>query len=126
MRTLLDKSIIMARKLHEPYLQNFNVYCFIYDKRRLISVGRNNMLAKSKKVFDLGRRFGVDQFINYPYRHAEISAISRLWGRTYITGRETLITVRLTKDFNTANAKPCKDCMAVITALGIKKLEWTE
>lgn len=126
MSKLLDKSIEIAKKLHSPHSQPFNIYAFIYDKNKLLSIGHNDMLNQSKKAYDLGNRFNVQQFKNWPYKHAELDAISRLWGRVRIGSRHTLVTVRLLKDFSVANARPCKDCMEVINGLGISKMEWTD
>lgn len=125
MRPLLSKSIEIARKLHNPHSQLFNVYAFIYEKKRLLSVGHNDMVKPDNKTLYLGKKFNVEQFKNYPYRHAELDAISKLWGKKIITGRETLIVVRLLKNYSIACGKPCDDCMKIINALGIERLEWT-
>lgn len=126
MRTLLDKSIEIACKLHNPHSQDFNIYAFLYDKNRLLAVGHNDMLRPNKKAYDLGKRFNVEQFKLWPYKHAELDVISKLWGKRMITGRETLIVVRLKKNYEIASAKPCKDCTTIIRALNITKVEWTK
>lgn len=126
MTKLLKRAIEISCKLHNPNLQNYNVYAFIFQKKRLISIGQNNMLVQSKKAFDLGRRFNVEQFKKWPYKHAELDAISKLWGRIFIDSRVTLITVRLLKNYSVGNAKPCQDCMSIINSLGIYRLEWTK
>lgn len=126
MKSLLSKSIEIACKLHNPHSQPFNVYAFIFDKKRLLSIGHNDMIKPDNKTLYLGKKFNVEQFKNYPYRHAELDAISRLWGKYQIGKQNILIVVRLLKDLSVANAKPCVDCMQIINAIGIEKLEWTE
>lgn len=126
MSPLLKKSIEIACKLHNPHSQDYNVYAFLYDKKRLISVGHNDMVRQSGKAYRFGKKFNIEQFKKYPFKHAELDAVSKLWGKKIITGHETLITVRLRKDYSVGNAKPCCDCMKIVDALGITRLEWTK
>lgn len=83
------------------------------------------MAVQTKKAKDIGDRFGIKKFQDYPYLHAEIDAISKLWGKYYIDGSETLVVVRLHKNGKLAIAKPCVHCMPVLEALNIKKIYWT-
>lgn len=126
MTKLLNKSIELAKSIHNPHLQEYNVYAFIYNKNRLLAIGHNDMLNDNNKALYFGNRFNIEQFKKFPKKHAEIDAISKLWGKRTIDGSETLITIRLKKDYSVGNAKPCNNCMVVIDALGITKLEWTK
>lgn len=92
-------------------------FCFVYDGNRLISIGQNSAepCAKGRKFQD---RFGV---YYYDSLHAEISAISKLWGKTYIDGRLRFVVIRLSTR-GLCNSKPCGQCQTVLDALGVSRV----
>lgn len=120
---LLDRSIHLARTL--TYASKFRVAAFLFDGNRLISVGQNNMQKTDPKVVRLARRFKIKKFQEFSYPHAEVDAIARAWGRYYITGRESLVVVRLSHRGLPMLAKPCDNCQVMIDALNITKVYWT-
>lgn len=120
---LLDKSISIAK--HLTFASKFRVAAFLYERNKLISVGQNNMESTDPKVLRLARRFNIDKFKRYNFPHAELDVISRVWGRYYITGRESLVVVRLSRKNEPMLAKPCSNCQRLIDALNITKVYWT-
>jgi deoxycytidylate deaminase len=98
---------------------------FIYRKNQLLAIGQNDMLSTNAKAFRFGEKFRIKKFIEYPMIHAEIDAISKLWGRHHMCDKDTMVVVRLDKNGNPRLAKPCTDCMNVINAIGFKKVYWT-
>lgn len=127
---ILDNSLKIAQQLFSSAVksgdsQEQNVYAFIYDKNRLISVGRNDMVKVNNKALKFGNRFGIEQFQKFPYVHAEVDAISKLWGKRHICGKEKLVIVRFTKRGQIGLAKPCESCKMLLNALSIDKIYWT-
>lgn len=126
MSKLLNRAIEYACKIHNPHGQDYNVYAFMFDKNRIISVGHNDMVKVNSKAYYFGKKFSIKQFQKFPFRHAELDAISKLWGKKIITGKETMVVVRLKKNFSVGLAKPCADCMSLLSALNINRIEWSK
>lgn len=122
---LLEKSIKLARELtfHE---QKFKVAAFIYSGNKLLSIGQNNQSVTNAKAHYFGRRFGVQKFVEYSFIHAEIDAISRLWGKYHISSKDRMIVVRLNKSDQPCMAKPCVNCQVILDSLGITKIDWSK
>jgi deoxycytidylate deaminase len=92
------------------------------------------MVNESSKALYFGKRFNLPHLVKYPFIHAEIDAVSKLWGKHRIEGDEKVVVVRLKKSGTSATArkilvpaiaKPCENCYNVLSALGIKKVWWT-
>lgn len=122
---LLERSLQIATTLSFPIENKTNVSCFIYKDSRLISIGQNNMSVPNSKAAYFAKRFNVKHWKNFPYLHAEISAIARLWGKHYIEGKEKMVIVRLTKS-GTGLAKPCDNCSQVLSALNLNQIYFTD
>lgn len=123
-KRLLERSIKLSQKLND-HKEIFACFAFVYNGNRLLSIGRNNTKKTDAKVSRFGVKFKIPKFINWPFRHAEIDAISRLWGRYYLSDKDTLIVVRLSKKNQPVLAKPCVNCQTVLNALNITKVYWT-
>ena len=127
---ILDNSLKIAKQLFYSAVksgdsQEQNIYAFIYDKNRLISVGKNDMVKVNNKALKFGNRFNIDQFQKFPYIHAEVDAISKLWGKRHICGKEKLVVVRFTKRGQIGVAKPCESCKLLLSALSLQRIWWT-
>lgn len=120
---IIEKSIKIAKSLQNE--QQFQVSAYLYSGRQLLAIGQNSMTVTSNKAFYFGNRFNVKKFKDYPYPHAEIDAISKLWGKYKITSKDKLVVVRLNKNGNPVLAKPCDNCKIILNALSIKKIFWT-
>ena len=88
-------------------------------------MGKNNMVVPCNKALIIGRQFGIDHFKEFPYIHAEMDAISRVYNQYDFSGKETLVIVRLNSKFELRMAKPCESCSEVIRAVGITKIWYT-
>lgn len=131
---ILNRSLDIARKLYSFTDKKPQVFCFVYSRTKLLSVGRNDMTTENPKAIYFGKRFGSKHTIKYPFIHAEIDAISKLWGRYHITGSEKLVIVRYRKEGSSgqlrksivpALSKPCSNCNNIISAIGFRKVWYT-
>lgn len=122
---ILNRSLEIAATLSFPVENKTNMSCFIYQDSRLISIGQNNMFVPNNKAAYFAKRFNITHWKSFPYLHAEISAISRLWGKYYIQGKEKMVVVRLTKS-GTGLAKPCENCLLVLSALNLCEIYYTD
>lgn len=123
---ILDNSLKIATQLFSSAIkQEQNVFAFMYSGNKLISIGQNNMEKVNAKAYAFGMRFNVDQFKRFPFVHAEVDAISRLWGKYYISGKEKLVVVRFGRGGNIGIAKPCNGCQAILSSLNLNKVFWT-
>lgn len=120
---ILDNSIKIALSLNgtEP----INIYSFLYRNNRLVSVGRNNMRKTDKKVYEIGRKFNIQKFMEFSYLHSEIDCLRRPWENEELTGKEKLVIVRFTKKLIPALAKPCPSCHSFLSALNIRDVYYT-
>lgn len=120
---IFDKSLKLSYQLlpNKPD-QIFNVFSFMFDGNKLISIGKNNQNKASGSVYKLAKRFNVEKFINYPFPHAEIDCIKRVWGRHHITGKEKMVVVRIKRDGSLGIAMPCSNCHQILSALNLTKV----
>lgn len=116
MNSRVKKSVDIAYSL-TPKCRNDH-FAFIWKRNRLISIGRNDPINQNKKALDFGVRFKVQHFVNFPFLHAEIDAIRKVWGRHKLDSSYTLVSIRLNNGIK--NAKPCINCNTVLQALGLK------
>lgn len=121
MKRLINQSMKTLLKLNQ-FEQPYSIFCFVYDKNKLISIGRNNMIEQNAKAYRFGVKYGIDKLKDFPYMHAEMDSISKLWGRHYITGKEKFVVIRLKKNGELGMAKPCSNCQTVLRALNINNV----
>lgn len=123
----IDNSLNLAYSLFNSAYTNKKGYqcfhfAFLYDKNRLISIGQNDSSQPSSKAIKFANRFGCVEHYRKHFLHAEISAISRVWGRFYIDNRVKLVVIRLNKHGQLCESKPCSNCQVVLDALNITKV----
>lgn len=124
---VVNKSVEMAYSLFpQAYAlrtkyQTFH-FCFSWQKRQLLAIGQNNPKVESAKARKLAVHFNNKHKQKYSYLCAETDCIARLWGKIRIDSGITLVVIRLNKHLQFKNSKPCKDCQAIIRALGITKV----
>lgn len=117
----LNKSLKLAYELYPLSSERFSHFCFLFDKNRLLAVGKNNTKQENYKAKYFGVKFGAEHFVKYPYIHAEISAIGKLWGRQQITGKEKCVIIRVGKT-GLLDSYPCFNCKTVLSALGFSSV----
>lgn len=115
----IKKSIEYSRKLLSKNSTDFQHFAFIFKKNKLLSIGQNDPTSTNAKSTKLAKRFGAKKPLIYPYIHAEIDAISKLWGKLYIDKIFTLVSIRLNRHGELRISKPCKDCQIVLKGLCI-------
>lgn len=93
----------------------------LFRRNTPISIGQNCKESTNAKALYFAQKFGTDT--KYPYIHAEIDAIRKVWGKMYLDKKYTLVSVRLGKT-GVLFAKPCGNCQTVIDAIGLKVI-WT-
>ena len=98
-------------------------FAFGYRRSKLLAMGQNNPEKTNAKALRLSQRFNTN--IKYPYLHAETDLISRLWGKYYIDKNLSLVVIRLNKNGELRNSKPCKRCNKILKALDITKVWWS-
>jgi len=118
----IAQSLELSRKLSINSQEKFAHFCFIFNKNKLISIGFNDTKNQNSKALYFGNRYNIQKFKKYKMIHAEISAISKLWGRLEITGKEKIVVIRIGKSGLLLNSLPCKDCTTILTALGFKSV----
>ena len=98
-------------------------FAFGYKKNKILAIGQNNPEKTSAKALRLSKRFNTD--IKYPYLHAETDLISRLWGKYYIDNNLKIVVIRLNRNGELRNSKPCRRCDKILQALGVTKVWWS-
>ena len=126
----IDKSIEIALSLFpEAYSQKDGYqtfhFAFGWKKNELLAIGQNNPNKPSGKALRFAKMFKTRQTIAYPYLHAEIDLISRLWGKIHIDNSTKVVVVRLNKTGQLQNSKPCKSCRTVLDALSVENVWWS-
>lgn len=121
---ILTKSVDMAMGLfpNNPSTKRQSYhFSFIWERNNLLAIGQNANTLDRKTMY-FAKRFNVEKFRQYPYLHAEIDAISKLWGKIYVDNRLKLVSLRLDRYGQLRNSQPCIGCSAVLNGLGISKI----
>ena len=100
-------------------------FAFGWYKNTLLSIGQNRPDAPSGKALKFAKRFNNSETIKYPFLHAEVDLISRLWGRHYINNKLKVVVVRLNRFGQMQNSKPCSSCSNILNALDVNKVWWS-
>ena len=122
---ILDRSLEMSHSLL-PGEYNSRVkyrtyhFSFIWRRNKLLATGINGTV-ESPKCVKMGQTFNSSYFKEYPYVHAEIDAISKLWGRTNICSSLSMVVIRLNIRGELMESRPCQHCMPVLAKLGLTK-----
>jgi len=120
----IDKSIEIARAMFpgeydSEYGYRTYHFAFLWRRNNLRSVGVNDPSNKSIKAINFAHKFRVSGLIRFPYLHAEVDAISKLWGREKVDSSLTMIVIRLNKYMQLMPSKPCCKCHKIIESLGL-------
>lgn len=121
---ILTKSVDMAMSLFPASSagrrQSYH-FSFIWERNNLLAIGQNANRIDAKTMY-FAKRFNISRFRQYPYLHAEVDAISKLWGRIYIDNRLKLVSLRVNTLGVLCNSQPCVGCSAVLNGLDISKI----
>jgi len=127
---IINKSIEISHSLFPQVYdkrRGYRTYHFAFGwyRNELLAIGQNRPDAPSGKALKFARRFNTRDVIRYPFLHAEVDLISRLWGRFYIDNKLKIVVIRLNRFGDLQNSKPCKSCFSIINALNIDKVWWS-
>jgi tRNA(Arg) A34 adenosine deaminase TadA len=127
--SILDQSYNIALSLL-PKTKNsrstrnkFFHFAFAYQKSKLLAIGQNNPEKTHTRALKIAKKFNLDS--EYPYLHAETDLISRIWNKYYINDSIRLVVIRLNKQGELRNSKPCDQCCSIIKSVGIDKVYWS-
>lgn len=111
------RQLELARSLTLNCTLNYKLACIITDKQgKLMSVGWN-----SSKTHPIQARYAAKTGHHTKiYLHAEIAAIIKSKGRGW-----SMYIVRVTKNGNWANSRPCPVCQLAIREAGIRNVWYT-
>lgn len=124
---ILEKSLNLAKKINSDTIcnQKFRHFSFIYDNNKLLSIGVNNPVHFNRKVYSIGKKFGIPKFVQFPFLHSEIDSLIKLLHIRKISGREKIVIIRLNKKNELRNSKPCDSCQIVLNQLNFRKMWWS-
>lgn len=127
---ILQKSLKMAREMFPAEYQSHRGhrtyhFAFIFKRNKLISVGVNRPYSPDGKALRFGNQFNITKLKKHSFVHAEVDAFSKCWGKVYLDGSYSLVVIRLNKNGELGESKPCSNCQQIIDAIGIKKLWWS-
>ncbi len=122
---IIEQSLDLAHSLLPAEYSNRQGYrtyhfSFIWKRNKLLATGVNG-IYESPKCKKMGERFNSQYFKEYPYIHAEIDAITKLWGRVDLNSSLGMVVVRLNKRGELMESKPCQHCMPVLAKLGLTR-----
>ncbi len=117
----------MAEGLHKAVHieQKAYHYAFAFRRNNLIAVGRNNPLDLSAKALKFGKKFNLEHFKTYPYVHAEVDLVVKMWGRQHIDRDIKVVVIRLSKIGELRNSMPCRYCSTLLRALNVRNVWWS-
>lgn len=123
---IVEKAKGIAYQLFpEAYQESKKSYhfAFLFRKNKLLAIGQNQPNVESYTAFKFAKRFGTETKFNY--KHAEISCISRLWGRQIINSDMKMVVLRVNSWGTLQNSKPCKNCQIILDALDVRKVYYS-
>lgn len=123
MSKLIAKAIEMAKEIKHPKSgasQRQRIVAIASDKRgRILSIGQNSYQKTSPLMLHYCQK--VHRHRDKPFLHAEADCLFRLdVGNVY-----KLSIARVLADNSPALAAPCEICQAIISAYGVKIVEYT-
>lgn len=126
-KKLIQRSIDISYDIFDSLEERhkFNHFAFIWDKNKLLAIGKNNPAKTNRKVLYFGERFNVDKFKKYPFIHAEIDALAKCWGRYEIGKSHTMVVIRIDRNGRLNNSKPCPNCSQVLQGIGLENIIWS-
>lgn len=122
---IISKSLQLAKKLAGHSDQRMVHFAFAYRRNTLLAVGYNEMRRPSPKSLRFARKFKINHWLEYPFMHAELDVIIKLWGRIFINQDISLVLVRIGSRSNLLYSRPCRNCQKVLDLLNIRKVYWS-
>ena len=111
--------------LKERWRNKVYHFAYVYKKNRLLSIGQNYPRYPNNKVFSFAKRFGIKDWLSHPFVHAELDAISKLWGKYHIDSSLKFVVLRFNRFGQIKNSKPCSNCKKILNALDVVEVYWS-
>ena len=97
--------------------QQQDIMAFAYDKRgKLLSVGKNSYVKTHPLQARYSKKVGLP---NKVYLHAELDCLLKAKGQPI----HKVVVLRIGKNGQPANAKPCPSCSLALQDFGVKRIE---
>lgn len=122
---IIARSIRLANELAQDSEQRVAHFAFAYRRNTLLAIGCNEMRRPSPKSLRFARKFRISHWLEYPFMHAELDVIIKLWGRIFINQDLSLVLIRTNHKSGLQNSKPCKNCQKILNILNISKVYWS-
>ena len=124
---IIDRSLELSRSLFPTAYcekKKYRTYHFSFAWRsnRLLSIGQNDPDKTNAKAMWFAKRFNNKKQLAYPYLHAEVDMLSKLWGRYYIDSKMKVVVLRINSKGELKNSKPCSSCSNIFDALGVSRV----
>ena len=124
---IVDRSLILAHSLFPTAYSGKKKYrtfhfSFAWRSSKIISIGQNDPDKTNAKAMWFAKRFKNKKQIDYPYLHAEVDMLSKLWGRYYIDSKMKVVVIRINSKGELQNSRPCSSCNNIFSALGVDKV----
>lgn len=127
---IIDKSIgialdVLPKVYDHTRNKKFFHFTFVYKKNKLLAIGQNYPDKQDNKVVYFARRYNIKHWLDYPFTHSELDAVSKLWGRYHIDNTLKFVVLRLNRYGQLRQSKPCRNCQTVLKALDVNKVWWS-
>lgn len=124
---IINKSVEIAKAMFPAEYDSRQGYqafhfCFIWKRTNLLSVGVNDVDRMNGRMVTFAQKFNVP--VLWPYMHAEIDAVAKLWGRYHVDHSLKVVVLRLNKELKLRDSRPCKICMPILSQLGLTNKLW--
>ena len=124
---IVNRSLDLARSLFPTAYDGKKKYrtfhfSFAWRSSKIISIGQNDPDSTNAKAMWFAKRFKNKKQVDYPYLHAEVDMLSKLWGRYYIDSKMKVVVLRINSRGELRNSKPCPSCSNIFSALGVGKI----
>lgn len=97
---------------------------FCIEHGKVKEIGYNQY----KQEIDWHKRLGKVKFFTdgtyHMCKHAEVDAILKLGGDSYDYSKTMFFNVHIDKNFHCKNSKPCKNCLKLMSELGVKRVAY--
>lgn len=121
----LFPGVYASKKRIHPKKRVFH-FAFAFTGRRLLAIGQNEQFKPNCKVFKFAQKFNIKHWKEFPFYHAELDVISRLWGKYYVDSYIKLVVLRLNKYAEICDSKPCHNCTILLQALNVQDVWWSK
>lgn len=124
---IIDRSIRIAYGYFKPtpYQKRYH-FAFAYDGCKLVDFAKNDPIKTHSKAHMIGHKFSIPKFIEYPFLHAEVNLVCKLWQNDELNSSLNIVILRINRQGKILLSKPCSNCQIVLNKVGLKNIYWSE